>query len=294
VSLITNRLFFGILFCLILLTNATASEDRAFFWQVKSGTATVYLLGSIHFADESFYPLRKKIEQAFEESDTLVVEIDMSAVDQRRYQRIISSKGTYEGNDTIKNHISADTYQQLKQNLRRLDMPLEEVEMYRPGIIVLMMTAADVTKMGYSPEMGIDVHFVNSAINRKKILSLETLEEQIDALLSISDEDLLLQEYFSSLSESKQLMTKTVEIWKRGDAEAMSALLFEDAIEKYPSFVSLYENLFFKRNDKMTEKIRTYLEKGGTYFVVAGAGHLVGSSGIVKQLEQAGYRIKRL
>ena len=32
-----------------------ASEDRALFWRVDAAEATVYLFGSIHFADESFY-----------------------------------------------------------------------------------------------------------------------------------------------------------------------------------------------------------------------------------------------
>ena len=31
-----------------------AFDDKALFWQVQSDTATIYLLGSIHYADESF------------------------------------------------------------------------------------------------------------------------------------------------------------------------------------------------------------------------------------------------
>ena len=55
---------------LFVFTYAHAENDKAFFWQVTSGQdtsnmTTVYLMGSIHFADKSFYPLRPEIEQAF-------------------------------------------------------------------------------------------------------------------------------------------------------------------------------------------------------------------------------------
>jgi len=35
-------------------------------------------MGSIHFADKSFYPLRPVIEKAFQHSDALVVELDIT------------------------------------------------------------------------------------------------------------------------------------------------------------------------------------------------------------------------
>ncbi len=45
---------FTLLTFLWCTTAAQAVNDRALFWQVQSDTANVYLLGSIHYADESF------------------------------------------------------------------------------------------------------------------------------------------------------------------------------------------------------------------------------------------------
>ena len=42
------------LFCLCFSAQLIASEDKALFWKVESNNATVYLLGSIHYADKSF------------------------------------------------------------------------------------------------------------------------------------------------------------------------------------------------------------------------------------------------
>jgi uncharacterized protein YbaP (TraB family) len=41
----------------------------------------------------------------------------------------------------------------------------------------------------------------------------------------------------------------------------------------------------------MTDKIKSYLEKEGDFFVVVGAGHLVGERSIVDLLRAEGYTV---
>ena len=78
-------------FYLLLTPLSYAENDKAFFWQVESESATVYLLGSIHYADPGFYPLRPAIEKAFEASDKLVVEIAIDEAMAKTYQDLILS-----------------------------------------------------------------------------------------------------------------------------------------------------------------------------------------------------------
>ncbi|HER2167769.1 TPA: TraB/GumN family protein, partial [Streptococcus pyogenes] len=59
-------------------TETVQTGGRGFMWEVESNGNTVYLVGSMHIADESFYPLRKEFEEAFAEADYLGVEIDIS------------------------------------------------------------------------------------------------------------------------------------------------------------------------------------------------------------------------
>jgi len=58
--------------------NAFARQEKSFLWKVRSGPVTVYLLGSLHFLKKENYPLNLKIEEAFEEADTLVVEANIN------------------------------------------------------------------------------------------------------------------------------------------------------------------------------------------------------------------------
>jgi uncharacterized protein YbaP (TraB family) len=307
--------------------NEQPAGDKAFFWRVSSqqrsslqdsnaenttpvasteGT-TVYLMGSIHFADRSFYPLRTEIEEAFQRSHSLVVELDVNNIDNRAYIQIVSRRGVYENGATIKDKISADTWLQLQQRLKQLNIEYDSVKNYRPGILVLTLSATQVVQMGFDPALGIDAHFLTQArqghstqshpkqVAAKQIIELETLQQQLDLFLDMPDGDLLLKETLYSLDESEQLMTDIVRIWKQGDEKQMNKLLFEDAITDYPAFTNIYDRLFYDRNKKMAGKIEKMLRSDkGSYFVVVGSGHLIGEKGIVSLLKNKGYNVERL
>lgn len=287
------RLFATAWLLLLVICNSEAAEDRAFFWQARSDTATVYLLGSIHYADQSFYPLRANIERAFDQADHLVVEVDIDAVGVKQYQDLVSEKGMYAGDETIRDNVSAKTWRQLQQQLSRLGMPVHMVEKQKPGVLVLTLTALQVMKMGYFPEMGIDQYFLNKARPDKDIIPLETIEQQLDVFLNIRDGDLLLQEALYSLGDADSMMMDMVRYWKRGDEQGMQQLLFDDALREYPEFSRIYERLIYRRNAQMIEKIKGFLNRKGSYFIVVGAGHLVGDKGIINALKQAGFAVRR-
>lgn len=279
--------------------NVQAADDKAFFWQVSSDKITVYLMGSIHFADGSFYPLRSEIEDAYQRSEFLVVELDVNKIDPDAYHRLLSQKGVYTDGTTIKDAISNETWLQLRQQLRNLNVSYDAVKNYKPGILVLTLSAAQVMQMGFEPELGIDMHFLTKAAQtEKQVIELETLEQQINLFLNVPDGDLLLKESLYSLDESELLMADMIRFWKQGSEAEMNKLLFEDALNDYPAFAEIYDRLLYHRNQQMTLKIEQMLkhkaETETSYFVVIGSGHLLGDSGVVHKLEEKGYKAKRL
>ncbi len=280
----------------IICTFAYAANDKAFVWKVSSGLSTVYLVGSIHFADDSFYPLREEIENAFDHSDYLVVELDINNVNHDVYNQMLLEKGRYKSGKTIEDALSKETWLQLRQRLKDLNVDYEAVKNYKPGILVLTLTAIQVTQMGLDPELGIDAYFLQKAAAQsdKQVVELETLQQQLNLFIDIPDGDLLLKESLYSMDDAESLMADMINFWKNGDEVKMSKLLFEDALETYPSFSKIYDSLFYERNRQMAIKIEKMLEQKGSYFVVVGSGHLIGEKGIVNSLKEKGYKVKRL
>jgi len=293
-----KRLLFIVSF--LVFCNAHAENDKAFVWEVSSDNATVYLVGSIHFADKSFYPLRPEIEQAFDRSQYLVVELDISKTGSDEYNQLLAQNGIYKDGATIKDAISNETWQQLQQRLQQLNVSYDAIKKYKPGVIVLTLSAVQVMQMGFDPQLGIDAYFLAKASQQdsaKQIIELETLESQVSLFINAPDGELLLKESLYSLDEDELLMADMVRFWKQGDVMQMNRLLFEDALNDNPAFSKIYDSLFYDRNEQMTIKIESMLQQNAEqrnyYFVVVGSGHLIGDRGIVNALQEKGYRVRR-
>jgi hypothetical protein len=273
---------------------AFSQEGKSFLWKVHSGASTVYIAGSIHFLKKEDSPLSPKIESAFEQSDFLVVEANIQ--DQAKMStQMIMEKALYPPNESIAEHLSQKTYELLKVEAAKLGLPLELVNRQRPWFLSMALEAMELMRLGYDPSYGVDSYFLSKATGRKKILELESLDEQLHLLSSLSDQDqgLLLTLSLKDLENASRDVDRLVQAWKTGDTKGMEPIIMKN-IKEDPKLVPIYEKLIDERNRRMVSKIEDYLRGKGTYFVVVGAGHLIGEKGIVETLRKKGFRVEQL
>lgn len=272
-----------------------AGTDRLFLWKATSPTNTVYLLGSIHVANESMYPLPDEIEKAFAQSKTLAVEVDLTKVDATAMQGALMEKGMYEPGDSIEKHVPKQTLAMLRDYLSKRGMPAEAMERFRPWALAVTITMLEVQSLGYDAALGIDKHFMERAGTRK-VVELESADEQIGLLSSLPPK--LEAEFLGSTLDSarwtKDLMGQAIALWKAGDAERLEKLLVTGPLLERPELRGVYVKMFDERNEKMAEKIDGFLKDDEPHFVVVGAGHLIGNKGIVKLLEKKGYHVEQM
>lgn len=289
-----RNLFPFAIIILFFYISGFAYADPA-LWKVEGQhNNDIFLFGSIHVANQSMYPLGDKVEAAYSQSDVLVVEVDEAQVDQVKLQQLLMSRGFYEGTETIRDHVSSDTFKRLQQLLTDTGIPYVTVARMKPGIVALTLTVAKIVKMGYSPELGIDRHFMQLARGKKDIQQLETSDEQIELLLSFSDDDLMLKHTLVSLDKLPEMITGLMQSWKSGDEKRLEKIMLTDQINEYPEFKKIMDRLIDARNITMTDKIRQLRKNSKNYFVVVGTGHLVGKNGIVSLLKKEGISVKRV
>ena len=293
----TNTQRWGtVLVAILLMTPGTARPEDAgtptFMWSVESGKAKVYLLGSVHVADESFYPLPAGIEEGFTASDHLVVEADIT---QPQSDAAIMAKMQYPEGKTLKTELPAEVYELLGAYLAAQGMPAAALDGMRPWAVSLTIVMQQAMKSGLNPQLGIDMHFLKKAKESElSILELESVDLQIGILSGFLEEVQgdYLRATLEDVDDFPEQMTKMVEAWRAGDVRALEDLTIEEFKER-PELKPVKKALFDDRNLAMTEKIEGYLRTGDTYFVVVGAGHLIGEAGILALLEEAGYEVKR-
>ena len=288
-----------VVLCLSLLLSLSACPDSApgksFIWKVSSETNSIYLLGSIHTANPEIYPLDSSIEDAFALADNLAVEIDLNQIDTVGLTQLMLDCGTYPAGEGLEDNLPADLYARLGEQFEEIGGSIAPFDMYRPWVVIMLLEELQMEAWGYQAAYGIDSHFIDQAAETgKDIIELETAEYQIELLGSFSDELMIL---VLEMNLEDPMTEEDVELlfqaWEDGDLATMEALNFE-ALDEEPALAPYYEAMLDERNLNMAEAIEGFLADDESYFVVVGAGHLVGENGLVNVLEQRGYLTEQL
>lgn len=271
---------------------ASAGPEKSFLWKIRSGPVTLYLLGSIHCLKKEHYPLNPRIEEAFEEADTLIVEANIN--DRGRMDlESLAEQALYPGKDSLQAHVSRETYERVREKAANLGIPPEIMEKQRPWFLGLTILSMELLKMGFEPRYGVDSYFLAKA-NQKKVLELESFDYQLKLLSGFSDaeQEASLLSTLRDLRTTEQEFDRLVRLWKSGDTAGMEAVLMKRPKED-KRLEAAYEKLLYERNRTMASHVEFYLKTNGTYFVVVGAGHMIGEKGIVELLRKKGYRVEQ-
>ncbi len=292
--------FLAFLFVLFLLNSFVYAQDnvpgnqKIFLWKVQSKTGAVYILGSVHFLKKDMYPLSSKIEDSFQKADALVVEANVNETNQNDMDKLMKN-ALYLETDTIEKHLSKETYELLKAKTNEFNMPSGLINRQKPWFLSLMLSSMELMKLGFDPNLGIDKYFLLKATGKKKILELESLDYQTNLFNGFSDneQELLLLYTLKDLSIMEQEIDKLIRAWTSGDAKGMETILLKSLTEDQ-RLSTVYEKLIYERNRNMVSKIEEFLKNKDTYFVVVGAGHLVGKEGIIELLKAKKYAVEQM
>jgi uncharacterized protein YbaP (TraB family) len=276
---------------------AEAGERPLFLWTARSDSTTIHLLGSVHVGSEEFYPLAPAIEEAFESADVLAVELDMSdskVALESGY--LLMQKASLPEGVTLRNRISAETWQALQAYLRERRLSPATYDRLRPGAVAMFLALSEMQRLGFDPRLGVDLHFLERARARGlRIESLETVSEQVEALMSgdLLTDELLLQESLAQTDSLGAIFDGMVAAWQRGDVAAIEALITEQMLED-PRLLAFHDRVLVDRNRRLAERIASRPRAGETWFVVVGAAHLVGETGLPTLLAERGFEVTQV
>ena len=263
-------------------TPKPAPQTKVLMWQLRSATATVYLLGSVHIGSADAYPLDPRIERAFAESDTLVLEIPLDADAVAKAGALLQKSGLYGPDDSLDKHLDPPTMAKLKTAVSAAGIPSDLVMRMRPWFAAMMLALTRLQAAGYQPQYGIDTHFFNARKDRR-FQALETVEEQASMLSDLPPAQQLehLRQTLDELPRITDVMRDAFVAWRRGDSKAIDELMLAPLRREHPA---LFRRLFVERNRRMASAIERLLTGKGTAFVVVGAGHLIGKDSVIRLL----------
>jgi uncharacterized protein YbaP (TraB family) len=299
IPLRTHRL--ALVFCALISISALAQTSPykpgapLLMWKVSSKTNSAYVLGSVHLADKSLYPLPSVIENAFAAASVLIVEADMNKADKTQLQQLMMTLGTYPPNDDLFHHITPATRAKLSDFLGGYGIPPEAFAKFRPWMVSLMVVMLPMAKSGMNPNDGIDMYFLNKAGN-KRVEQLEDAAWQIKLYAEFpeSASDKSLSRTLTQAKDASETMTNFETYWTQGAVGKTESLMASLSADESKEEKAFERRLREDRNPHMADRLEKCLQSSSeSCFMVVGAAHVIGNEGIVKLMQARGYKTEQ-
>jgi len=257
-------------------------QDKQIIYEVKSDKGKAYIMGVMHTGKLELYPLRKEIEDAFNQSKYLATERNINnPVDPSVF------------GDSYENHVSLDTINKVKQLTSAYGLSYEEVRKNNAAAVMSMFQNKADVKAGLFFKYGIDSYFTYRANKSSKIIKeVEGIEFEIKTAQRLNKEcsEEIIHSIPKDINRCEQIEKEAYQNVKSGDIEKVYEML-----NLQQSIDSKFMKIFLEeRNKVMTDNIEKYLASGETHFVAVGASHVVGDKGIIQALQDKGYQVKRI
>lgn len=283
----------GILSVMMVLFVCTWALADSSVWKVQKDKSVIYLGATCHILRETDYPLPPEFDKAYKASEIVVFETDIGKLQDPSTQQKLLAQAMYTDGSTVDEHLSAQAYGELSAYCESNNIPLEVFKQFRPSMLIATLTVMELMKLGVT-QQGVDLFFYGLANKDQKIVEgLETVEEQINYLVSMADgnEDDFVSYSINDMKTIRQQFEILANAWRKGDAEKLNELMVTELKTKLPK---LYKKLLVDRNSKWFPMIDLYMNTPETEFILVGAGHLVGPEGIIALLKKKGYTIDKL
>ena len=286
-------------------------------WKAEGGGNTLYLLGSIHTDRGNLYPFHKQLRDIITSAELAAFELDFNSqegIDE------FTAMQTWSDGTTLKDHISAELYQEVVEALASVGMPEDQVAQFKPWALANSFTALsmldettggnamalDLYVNAKAANVGVPVEGVETYAFQGSIfenLSAEYQENYLAMTLAMyqgmdssAAEDLTAEEKAeleAALKEQDEAVDRWMEQWKTRDTAGFAKDYPKDDIQGNTED-ELNAKLFEGRDPNMIAWADRWLKQSGSHtgIMTVGAGHMIGKTGIVQGLKDLGYTVE--
>ncbi|WP_409424432.1 TraB/GumN family protein [Pseudoalteromonas sp. RW-H-Ap-1] len=263
-------------------------------FKIEKQGASSYLFGTVHVGDASMKGLPEKVTKAIDQSEQVVVEVDISKLTPLQMQQRSMPFMLLANGRTLQSELSAKNYQQLKDYFAKKSIDIAMFNGLKPWAVMVTMMQIEFQNAGYSDKNGIDKQVLDYAQQHNiKIAELETIEQQLqmfNGLESLSNA--MMAETFEQLSDINTYFIKLVNAWKNGDMKTLTSY-YHTSFDNSHYGQQSEQVMLIERNNNWVTQLTPKLEQGNI-FIAVGALHLVEQHGLIKQLRDQEFTVTQL
>ena len=264
---------------------------RGVLWRIaKDNVPPSYVFGTIHVAHPRLAELPAPVQQAFAESNSMMVEYFADTYGKERFLEA----AMYLDARTLEQTIGRQDFEQVLEFLAPIGLSREFVNKIKPwGVLINLRNPSG------AGGVSLDARLFELARHRKLPLDMmETVEEQVFTFdeFPVDSQIALLRHSLVHHGELLRLSERTVEAYLARDLAALWKLR-EDYSRRHPEIAAhnavFLKRVIFDRSVVMAFRMQRGLRRGRA-FIALGALHLHGEKGVLALLEEDGYRAERV
>ncbi len=283
-----------------IMAQAQATENAdALLWKIeRDGRPASYLFGTVHLTDDRVTQLSPAVETALGEAKTIALEV--SDLSDKATTSVIAKSAPlvmFTDGQRLDKLLSSSEYETVKAIITRSGMPADLAALFKPWIVTMILSVSDCERAKVQEGARVlDMKIAEIGTQRGlKVVGLETIPEQLQALASVPQSEQLktLRTSLKFADRTNDMMETLVQLYLHRKIAA--AMPFQIALARQvgigdDAFAGFQQKLLVDRNVKMAKSAEPLLEDGGV-FIAVGALHVVGKKGLVALLREAGYTV---
>jgi uncharacterized protein YbaP (TraB family) len=259
---------------------AGVPNENSLLWEVSGNglSKPSYLYGTIHMICGNDYFLSEKTKKAFNATESLFLEIDLSDPNELAFMQKAAM-----GTEPLSKKLTAKQLSDLDIILRKnTGMTIQQVDNFS---MLTVLSLISMKSFGCENLKFYEMEFIGLAKESKKSIGgLETIEAQIQFLnKAYSDDEMIAMLQETNGEETAKMVQNYVkenlpELYK----EITTPKLMNENSKKW---------MLEARNTNWAVKMPNIMKSQSTFFAV-GAAHLLGKEGLINLLIKAGYSVK--
>jgi uncharacterized protein len=270
--------------------NSISENQNALLWKIEGNGIknSSYLFGTIHLIRSADFFLPEGFDQAFNQSQNIVFEIDMSKLDDMAEIMSLLPKVIMKDELSLRDLITDEEYEKVNDYFNNAGIPLFFLEKVKPMFLTIFADPEMKPGMVETGEYkSYEMEFHSLAEEKgKRVLGLESIDYQIGVLDSIpySEQAQMLIKSIENPESQGSTMDSLIMMYRNQDIEGLHRSIKSDDISKY-------ENILLNDRNENWIPVMSQIMKESPSFFAVGAGHLGGSHGVVSLLRKAGFKV---
>lgn len=287
---------------IVVLLCITLGAQAQLLWKVSGNglDRPSYVFGTHHLAPLSIKDSIASLQQVIDRTEQVYGEIIMGDFISPEAVMVMQRAMTLPADTTLKSLYTQAEYDTLATVVKNyMGVDLAMLDKVKPAAITaqLSVVLAMRSLKGFNPQEQLDTWFQAQARRAgKKVGSLETIDMQADLLYqsqSLARQASLLYCAATHIGQGINQAVRMNRAYMAQDLDGLLAVMEEQADDVCDNIPEEIDALVYHRNENWSRQLPEIMKQSPTLFVV-GAGHLPGTRGLLKLLQQQGYTVEAM